>query len=159
MHLDRLALAAGALVVALSARSNGQIADARKGVDQWNQEWIAAMKASDAGKLTSLLTDNAVIVLDDGRRNESSPAKPIDFKQLFENVRVTTMAKHITAFGSSGTIAWVAGTTTATFAIKKTGKEFGGTAQYLAVYERQGNGKYLERYYVETQMPPKNGTP
>jgi len=43
---------------------------------------------------------------------------------------------------------------------KKTGKDLGSrSAQYLAVYERQANGKYLQRYFVETQMPPKSGAP
>jgi ketosteroid isomerase-like protein len=157
VRLDRFALTVGALIVASSARSSGQSADVRKGIEQANQEFIAAMKTAKAGKFPALLTNNAVIVTEYGNRFEASAATISDFKQLFDNVRITAMANHISDFGSSGNTAWAAGTETATFVDKKTGKQTPGAVQYLAVYERQATGKYLLRYWVETKMPPKKG--
>ena len=169
MHLDRLALAAGALVVALSVKSNGQSTDARKGVEQVLQEYAAAMKAGDACKVRTLLTDNNVEVQDDGRRLGLSPAKPIDCKQfanlgglqaLFARTRQAAATWTISDFGSSGNLAWAAGTVAATWVDKTTGKDSGsGSSYFVGVYERQANGKYLERFHQETRLPPKNGAP
>jgi len=79
-------------------------------------------------------------------------------KGLFAAMRFTADTMIVDTFDASGNTAWAAARQTVIGVDKKTGKSSTDSVQCLVIYERQANGKYLFRYWLETsKTPPKAG--
>lgn len=142
-----------ACLAAPAAAQTPSTADARKEVERTNQEFLAALKAGDPTKTAALLAENGVIVQDDGTKLEGRAAAAAAFKEMLGAMKVAAASITIDSFGASGSTAWAAGKETGMFVDKKTNSSIPLSVLFLAVYERQANGRYFVRYWLETDTP------
>jgi ketosteroid isomerase-like protein len=95
-------IAAIVITQSLPAQST---ADARKGVEQANQKFVAAFKAENIKDIAPLFTENAVVVEEDGTRFDGLAAITASFKEIFGAMRVPAMTINLSEFGASGNTA------------------------------------------------------
>jgi ketosteroid isomerase-like protein len=144
---------AAALPISARARTQGT---SRLEVERTNQAFVAAFKTGNADAAASLVTADMVTVEPDGQRHEGRSAYAALATQYLSLFTYPDFTVSIEGFGASGSIAWASGKESGTFVDKKSGKPTSLTVQYLAIYERQADGKYLMRYLQETSMPAKS---
>jgi ketosteroid isomerase-like protein len=145
-----------ALLLALPQSSRAQSAgDARHEVERTNQGFAAAVKSGNADAAGALTTEDVVLVEADGQRHDGRAAYTALVKQYVSLFSYPEFTISIEGFGTGGNVAWASGKESGTFVDKKSGKATSLTEQYLAIYERQPNGRYLMRYLLEVQTPTK----
>jgi len=122
-------------------------------VEQTNRGFISAFKAGDVAAATPFYAPNAIVVEPDGGRYEGRAKIGALLKQYTSLVDFSAFEITIESFGSGGNAAWAGGKEIATVVDKKTKKSTSETDTYLAVYDRQADGKWLLRYLQQTTLP------
>src|SRR6476469_9521000 len=152
MHPTRATLIVVAVFVpcALAAQSE---AAARAGVDKTNHGLISAFKAGDVAAATALYAPNAVVIEPDAVRYAGRAKIGELLKQYTSSFDFSAFEITIESFGTGGSIAWAGGKEIVTLVDKKTKRSTSETDTYLAVYDRQANGKWLLQYLQQTKVP------
>jgi uncharacterized protein (TIGR02246 family) len=153
MPLTRATLIVAAVFVPSVIAAQRSEGAARGGIDQTNRGFMSAFKAGDAAGAAALYAPNVIVVEPDGARYEGKTKVAALVKQYMSLFDFTSFDITVDSFGSSGDLAWAGGKEIATLADKKSKKSTSQTNTYLAVYERQADGKWLMRYLQETQLP------
>lgn len=147
------ALITTCLLLAGSIRVSAQSpADARKSYDAAVQEAKRAFMKSDADALAAVVTEDYTGIGASGDATKGRSGELKEQRAFCAANTVTAWDATTTAFRSSGTVAWAAGTMRMTYRAKATGKTAAYEGHFLATYAQQPDKRWLQQYFMTVPM-------
>ncbi len=157
-----VALALLALPTLASAQSTDRIEnEARSGYEAVMQGLGKVFRNNTVTPedMTRLLTEDFVLIMPNGQPIRGRAGLEGFFRSVNAWASVSDWSFETESFHSDGRFAYARGVETTTGTAKKDGKPITEAVQFLAVYQRQPDGRWLLQSAMNTRMPPKPVTP